>query len=118
MPREDLPTAARRMEGSWPSPLEPEGYAETFGQIAERTPTPVLPTVKITRMPRPPVSAEGLGVWPDARALGVAVAEPSAPPPNYWPELLSHSPDSADELVAALRMRERLDRLEREQRGQ
>lgn len=69
-------------------------------------------------MPRQPVSVESLSARQDAGTLGGAVAEPSAPPPNYWPELLDGSPDTADELVGALHTRERLDRLEREQRGQ
>ena len=118
MPLEAIPTAAHRMEGSWPPALEPRGYGETSWDTAECAPTPVVPAVEIPPAQRPPVSPEGLHLRPDARALGVAAAEPSTPPPNDWPELLSHSPDSADGLVEALRMRERLDRLEREHRGE
>lgn len=118
IPPERSTAVARGTAESWPSSPESRRTTETLERVAEHPYPPALLTGEPFRLPRPPVPVEDQGVRWGAPAAGAAVAESSVPPPNHWPELLDSPPDSAGELVAALRALERLDRLNREQRGE
>ena len=117
MPPEHSPA---RRGTSEPEPSSPESRrdAKPFERLAEHPYTSAL----LTGKPVPPRWAhapiEDRGARRDAPAAANTVAESSLPPPNHWPELLEGPVDSTGELMAALRARERLDRLDREQRGE